>query len=227
MKVFSKRFLSVLFAFGLLNVIWYYLRSDPPVVADAVRRVGFPFVFRELGGFAGASTFSLVALIGDIAVALVVSALCAMWDYRSAIAGAKDESALASGAQQSIETGEECELCLSCLNPNSPGTHFCSDCGAPLSSYAATGPFELLFADGYVYRNAAERPSKAIVLLGMWLIFGLVGFAAVPLLVLSVSDSSFAELLSAVLLLGVCPIILGKTTRNYFRRNRYEQLAAE
>jgi hypothetical protein len=33
-------------------------------------------------------------------------------------------------------------LCLQCLAPNVPTAHFCGDCGAPLSPYAATAPFE-------------------------------------------------------------------------------------
>lgn len=41
-----------------------------------------------------------------------------------------------------------------------------------MTSYAATGPFEHLFAEGFVYREAASRPRSLIVVLGVWLIFG-------------------------------------------------------
>src|SRR3954451_837470 len=66
---------------------------------------------------------------------------------------------------------EEKQLCLSCMAPNEPTAHFCAKCGAPLSSYASTGPFESLFSEGAVYRQAAERPRSFIVVLGIWLIF--------------------------------------------------------
>jgi hypothetical protein len=51
----------------------------------------------------------------------------------------------------------ELELCISCLQPNSPGTHFCRHCGTPLTSYAATGPFESIFAEGDFVRKATRK----------------------------------------------------------------------
>lgn len=67
---------------------------------------------------------------------------------------------------------EERELCLVCLEPNEPGTNFCWNCRAPLSSYAAIGPFESIFAEGFIYRAAVERPSRLIVVIGLWVLFG-------------------------------------------------------
>lgn len=55
-------------------------------------------------------------------------------------------------------TGEgreaETELCISCLHGNVPGTHFCPHCGAPLTSYATTGPLEHAFAFGDFFRKS-------------------------------------------------------------------------
>ena len=48
----------------------------------------------------------------------------------------------------------EMELCISCVRPNVPGTNFCVHCGTPLTSYAATGPFESIFAEGDLWRKA-------------------------------------------------------------------------
>src|SRR5258705_6327948 len=91
-----------------------------------------------------------------------------------------ENNVLASDAE-----GVERELCRICLEPNVPGATFCKDCGAPLSSYAATGPFESLFTEGHVYRQAAEHPQKLIVLLGMWVIFGGLEVVGVSLIVLN------------------------------------------
>ncbi len=33
------------------------------------------------------------------------------------------------------------------------------------------GPFESIFAQGFIYREAAQRPRRLIVVLGIWLIF--------------------------------------------------------
>ena len=80
-----------------------------------------------------------------------------------------------SSSDSSSGENQERELCPSCLAPNAPGAHFCSDCGAPLSSYAATAPFVSLFAEGHAYRQAVEKPRSWIVLLGIWMLFGLAG----------------------------------------------------
>jgi hypothetical protein len=77
--------------------------------------------------------------------------------------------------------GAERELCPRCLTPNQSGAHFCSDCGAPLSSYAATAPFESILAEGHIYRSAVERPQKRIVWFGVLVIFGSFGLAGLTL----------------------------------------------
>src|SRR6516162_1962936 len=73
--------------------------------------------------------------------------------------------------QETPEAVEK-QLCVSCMAQNEPSAHFCAKCGAPLTSYASTGPFESIFAEGSAYRAAAERPQKLVVVLGIWLIFG-------------------------------------------------------
>ena len=52
---------------------------------------------------------------------------------------------------------QELEICISCLKTNTPGTHFCGHCGTPLTSYAATAPFESIFAEGDMWRKAVSR----------------------------------------------------------------------
>jgi hypothetical protein len=79
---------------------------------------------------------------------------------------------------------QEAEACFSCLGTNTPGSHFCTHCGTPLTSYAATGPIEHLFAFGDFIRKAAQpgrwsRPVRAVVLVFVFLtllavLFGLI-----------------------------------------------------
>jgi hypothetical protein len=52
---------------------------------------------------------------------------------------------------------QELEVCISCLKTNVPGTHFCGHCGTPLTSYAATAPFESIFAEGDLWRKAVSQ----------------------------------------------------------------------
>ena len=53
--------------------------------------------------------------------------------------------------------GVEREVCLSCLQSNAPGTHFCPHCGTPLTVYATTAPFESVFAEGDFWRKAVSQ----------------------------------------------------------------------
>lgn len=73
------------------------------------------------------------------------------------------------------------QLCTSCAAPNEPSADFCVKCGAPISWYSKIGPFESIFAQGFILREAAWQPRRLIVVVGIWLIFlpqafaGLVG----------------------------------------------------
>ena len=117
---------------------------------------------------------------------------------------------------ESISESKEKQLCLSCLSPNEPTAHFCAKCGAPLSSYAATGPFESLLAEGHVYRSAAERPRNGIVVIGMWLIFGTVGLVGGITLA---RDAEVGSSLTGAVMLLVAVALLWRTTWNYFMRS--------
>ena len=116
---------------------------------------------------------------------------------------------------------DEKQLCVSCVFPNDPEAHFCAKCGAPLSSYAATGPFERIFAEGHVYRQAAERPRSLIVVVGIWVIFGPLALMGVILLVTG-RTSGFALVLVGALLLIFSIAMIAKTTRNYFTGRKSE-----
>ncbi|HEY1663957.1 MAG TPA: zinc ribbon domain-containing protein [Verrucomicrobiae bacterium] len=119
---------------------------------------------------------------------------------------------------ESPEPQEE-QLCTSCAAPNEPSAHFCAKCGAPLSSYATFAPFERLFAEGFIYRQAAERPRRLITVLGIWFIFGLFGLGG--LVIMIIASSAGAGLATVVCvgfgaaLLVVSLVMIWKTTRNY------------
>lgn len=114
---------------------------------------------------------------------------------------------------------EQKQLCVSCLAPNEPAAHFCAKCGAPLTPYASTGPFESLLSEGAVYRQAAEKPRSFIVVLGVWLIFGAIaatGFALVGM----GRDSGFVFQIIGAFMLAVSIVMIVKTTKNYFAERR-------
>jgi hypothetical protein len=82
MKRFAIGFFLVLLAFGVANVISYYVRTDMPGAADAIRRVGFPFLVWEEGGIAYRYRFSQAALWGDVTVAVCASAAAGVFVRR-------------------------------------------------------------------------------------------------------------------------------------------------
>ncbi|MGJ8676990.1 MAG: hypothetical protein ACSHX0_05700 [Akkermansiaceae bacterium] len=62
-------------------------------------------------------------------------------------------------------------LCPSCGDVSPEDAKFCRHCSSPITSYASTGPFESIFAEGALYRAAISKPNKPIILIGIWLIF--------------------------------------------------------
>jgi hypothetical protein len=114
--------------------------------------------------------------------------------------------------------GSEQELCAQCMTANPAGSHFCRKCNAPLSSYASTGPFESLFAEGHVYRNAAKRPQRFIVVFGVWLVFGAIALAGGFTAVLTWGTGSPMSVLVGIGMVAISVLLIGKTTKNY--RNR-------
>src|SRR3954467_428106 len=83
---------------------------------------------------------------------------------------------------ETLGESTEKKLCVGCIFPNETDVHFCANCGAPMTSYAAIGPFEHLFAEGHVYRQAAENPRRVVVVLGVWIIFGMMALCCAALL---------------------------------------------
>ncbi|MFO1459420.1 MAG: zinc ribbon domain-containing protein [Verrucomicrobiota bacterium] len=116
-------------------------------------------------------------------------------------------------------------LCISCATPNDPVANFCQHCGAPMTSYASTGPFESLFSEGRAYREAADHPRSAVVLVGVWLLFGVMFLGGVLLTTPAVKGDVFMAIPGA-LLMGVSLMMLIKTTWNFITGRRRRPVGA-
>lgn len=97
-----------------------------------------------------------------------------------------------------------------------------------MTSYAATAPFESLFAEGHLYRAAVATPRNLVVVLGIWLIFGAMGMGGMTLIGLGLSRSNE----SFLPLLGLFPLaisiwVIFKTARNYISFHRRVPMAVE
>jgi hypothetical protein len=116
------------------------------------------------------------------------------------------------------EAGEK-QLCMNCVVPNDPAAHFFVKCGAPLSSYAETGPVESLFAEGHNNRHAAERPRNMIVVLGICLIFGTVALTGTLLIVVG-REAGLGYVALGAFGLAISVTIILKTVGNYLAQKR-------
>lgn len=112
------------------------------------------------------------------------------------------------------------DLCPACLAELTAGCGFCPKCGAPVTPTAAIAPFERIFSEGYIYRQAVSSPQKLIVVVGAWFVFLpllLAGIACIAVALFAVrSDWYF-------LCYGIFAVIVGalglyQVTRNYMRR---------
>lgn len=81
------------------------------------------------------------------------------------------------------------------------------------------GPYESIFAEGFIYRQASEQPRSLIVVLGMWLMFGMVMLAGAMLIMIRAGAvwgliGGGLDVISAA--------ILWKTTKNYLARKKVD-----
>ena len=112
---------------------------------------------------------------------------------------------------------DERQMCLTCLAPNELSRHFCANCGAPMTVWATTGPFEHIFAEGYAYRRAVEQPRKLTVVLGIWLLFGANVPASLVGIVMSWNEraTNLPMIALCIFMLATSSVILWRTTQNY------------
>lgn len=117
------------------------------------------------------------------------------------------------------------QLCPGCMEINEPRAHFCTGCGAPLSSYAATAPFERIMAEGHAYRSAVENPRSPVILAGIWMIFGTMALGSAALLFSKVS-TDLMQTGVGIFMLFVSVIMLWRTTAGYLVVRRRHAAAA-
>jgi hypothetical protein len=114
------------------------------------------------------------------------------------------------------------DLCPACLAELTAGCGFCPQCAAPVTPTVAISPFERIFSEGYIYRQAVAAPRKLIVVIGIWLVF-------LPLFLsggmMLVWDTFSREMPMLYVFGAVFTSIIGglglfQVTRNYLRRPR-------
>ena len=134
-------------------------------------------------------------------------------------------------ARRNVDEGRP--LCPDCLAVNEPLAHFCGKCGTPMTAHAEIDPLGRIYAMGDTWWKATRRPSSPIILVGMWLIFGVpalglltllpvVLFTAYGITIGEVTLGGILGMLLILALIGVYAAVLIKTTKNYLRRRNPE-----
>ena len=129
-------------------------------------------------------------------------------------------------ARRNVDEGRP--LCPDCLAVNEPLAHFCSKCGTPMTSHAEIDPLGRIYAMGDTWWKATRRPSSPIILVGMWLIFGVPVFMLLIFLPVVLFDEygistgegplgALLGMLVILALIGVNAAVLIKATKNYLR----------
>ena len=127
-------------------------------------------------------------------------------------------------------------ICPYCLAPVDAVSHFCTNCGGPVSPHATMAPLSQVYSAGWAYRRAISGRPRRLVLAAMWLIFapfvpyyvwvGYMGLRALGVLprgdslcyVSTDSKAGTVLMLSLVgLLLVVHVAILWRVTAQYMR----------
>jgi hypothetical protein len=87
-----------------------------------------------------------------------------------------------------------------------------------MTSYAATGPFESIWAEGHMYRSAVETPRNLVVVLGVWMLGLTAAAAGCSLMKGALEDNglvAWGGVLFGAGIIAWALLLIAKTTRNY------------
>ncbi len=124
-------------------------------------------------------------------------------------------------------------VCSRCMTPNDPVEKACTQCGAPLGDFGSTAPWEFGKARPKAYREPTSPRRKPVILVAVWLLFGLPAvYAGIQLkgyveaiLARQSVDASAGEIAIVVfvtLYLLASAWVLWVVTRGVFRRREGE-----
>ena len=110
--------------------------------------------------------------------------------------------------------------CPSCLTANNTSADFCSECGHPIGNFVNLDPVDQIQSQGYLFREATNNPRSLIIIVGLWLYFGIAIVGVSLFLFFSNQDLPFFLnfFLIGIALLG--GFILHKATKNYLNRKK-------
>jgi len=113
---------------------------------------------------------------------------------------------------------EKTKNCPSCLAANSISADFCLKCGHPIGNFVNLDPVGQIQSQGHLFREAANKPRSPIILIGLWIYFGITALGVTLVLFFSHHEFHF---LTNILFIGIVVLgcsILYKATKNYLNK---------
>ena len=129
-----------------------------------------------------------------------------------------------------VDEANEGMICPHCMRSIAEDTHFCPHCSGPVTSIAAMDPMGQVLTYGYGMGKAVDKPTKPIILWGMWLLLGpeaLIIVVGIGPMVLRIFDHEVGWAIQLGLVtLGLAGLgalycwMLYRMTKNYLRLKR-------
>ena len=111
-------------------------------------------------------------------------------------------------------------VCTNCLQKNDGFRDFCENCGAPISVYSAYTPMGRIQTEGFAYRQATSKPSKPIVVFGIYLIFLPCIIASLVMVAESFASKNYHWGVIFIAFEALSVAMLFKTTDNFIRNKK-------
>ena len=108
-------------------------------------------------------------------------------------------------------------VCPNCSDANAAGADFCARCGAPVGRFTTLDPLKSTYAEGWIFRKAANARIKPIVLIGMWALLGVPVVAAGVVAIIRPAGTPTLRILGSLGIGLIYLMVLVRVTRNYFR----------
>lgn len=125
-----------------------------------------------------------------------------------------------------IENDLEWMICPCCHQHNAPQANFCVACGAPINATATIAPFERIFAEGFLWREAAfGKHTRLFTVVAVWLIFfpmmvSVIGlFILVPRLYWLDPELLVGDI-AMLFMLTWMALLIYRVTQNYITQNQ-------
>jgi ABC-type glucose/galactose transport system permease subunit len=108
-------------------------------------------------------------------------------------------------------------LCPSCMSENTPQEIFCSNCNMPIGQSATIDPVASAISEGLSISDAVREPGKLIIVIGMWIFYGVPIIAYLITIIGTLDISTFIIFGGLIVFCLILPIL---TTRNFIIKKK-------